>query len=343
MGFKALKEEKFETARKIYEALINQPGISIRQMAMEAACLASALEMLGEKEKSIDFFARSAISDEVSVVREYTSLIRLAQLLFEMGDLERSNLYINLALEDANFFGSRQRKIQILEVLPLIKAQQLGLIKQKRDQWIIFTSLLLVLLIGCIWLIIRNIRQTRHIRLNENRLEQLNHDLERKKKDLEEAQIIKEEYIGHFFQSNTRIINKIEKIFKEIEKGAAEKKVADIKFQLSQFKPEIEKKRLLKEFDKAFLSIFPNFVKDINELLDEGQQFSNEDDFSLNTELRIFALIRMGLINNELIARTLGYSVNTVYTYKTKMRNKSNLSSEEFDKAIRNIQSVRND
>jgi DNA-binding NarL/FixJ family response regulator len=79
----------------------------------------------------------------------------------------------------------------------------------------------------------------------------------------------------------------------------------------------------------------------MNALLDKDQPFVLDDDKSLNTELRIFALIRMGIQNNEVIARTLGYSVNTVYTYKTKVRNKSSLSSEEFDKAVLTIQSVK--
>lgn len=79
----------------------------------------------------------------------------------------------------------------------------------------------------------------------------------------------------------------------------------------------------------------------MNALLDKDEPFVPDDDKSLNTELRIFALIRMGIHSNEVIARTLGYSVNTVYTYKTKVRNKSSLSTEEFDKAVLNIQSVK--
>jgi len=342
MGLRTLRSYKLEEAKDIYEKLVVKKDLPLRRLAMEAACLANTFELLGDKTKSITYFIISAKADEASSVKEYTSLIRLAYHLFENGDLERSNIYINLALEDANFFGSRQRKIQVLEVLPLIKAQQLGIIKQKRDNLIIFSALLFLLLIGCIWLIVLSIRQNKKIKLNEAKLERSNLELELKKAEIVEAQIIKEQYVGHFFQTNTRLINKLEKVFEDIDKALVSKDLSDIRFQLSQIKPAQEKKKLLRDFDQAFLSIFPDFVKEINAILIEDYRFSLENDKTLNTELRIFALMRMGISNNETIARALGYSVNTIYTYKTKIRNKSSLSTDEFDNAIRNIQSVKN-
>ena len=340
-GYKALKESKLDKARTIYEKLIVRSDLPKRQLAMEAACLGYIYEKLKDNRKSIEYFTISAISDEILLVKEYTSLIRLAYHLFEIGDLDRSNFYINLALEDANFFGSKQRKIQVLEVLPLIKAQQLGLIKEKRDNLIILLALLVLFLLGCIWLIRTTIIKNQKIKKNEERLEQYNHELERKKNELEEAQIIKEEYVGHFFQTNTRLINKLEKLFNDLEKSIASKDISEIKFQLSVIKPNHEKKKLLHDFDLAFLKIFPDFINEINKIIDLDDDFKFEVTDSLNTELRIFALMRMGIHNNETIAKALGYSVNTIYTYKTKVRNKSSLSTEDFDLAIRNISSVK--
>ncbi len=98
---------------------------------------------------------------------------------------------------------------------------------------------------------------------------------------------------------------------------------------------------MLHDFDLAFLKIFPDFINEINKIIDLDDDFKFEVTDSLNTELRIFALMRMGIHNNETIAKALGYSVNTIYTYKTKVRNKSSLSTEDFDLAIRNISSVK--
>lgn len=340
-AYKSLKTKDYDQARKLYEDLVRRPDLPTRQLAMEAACLASVYETFGEQEKSMEYYARSAIADEISTVREYTSLIRLASQLFEQGDIERSNRYITLSLRDANFFGSLQRKIQILEVLPLIKTQQLSLVKDKQRLLILFSSLLFALLLGCVFLIVLIIRQKNKIRKNELWLEAYSLDLKYKKAELLEAQRIKEQYIGHFFQTNTRIINKIEKIFAEISKGLQNKDLVDIRFHINQFKPDQEKKKLLKEFDKAFLSIFPSFVDDVNALLRPEQKIELDEEAGLTTELRILALMRMGISSNEVIARSLGYSVNTVYTYKTKIRNKSYLASDDFDNAVQGIQSVR--
>jgi len=340
-GLKALKSYKLEEARRIYEGLVHRKDLPTRQLAIESACLANTYEILGDKNQSIKYFTLSAISDEVSSVKEYTSLIRLATYLFENGDFERSNRYINLSLDDANHFGSRQRKIQVLEIFPLIKAHQLSLIKEKRDSLIVFSSLLTLLLFGCVLLIVLTIRQNQKIKKNEERLEQYNLDLERKKSELEESQIIKEQYVGYFFQTNTRLINKVEKVVSEVETALKNKDLSEIKFKLSQLKPSQEKSKLLRDFDHAFLNIFPDFVKEINQLLQSDFQFTQEDQNMLNTELRIFALMRMGIQNNEIIAKSLGYSVNTIYTYKTKIRNKSLLPSEDFDNAIRKIRSVK--
>jgi tetratricopeptide (TPR) repeat protein len=340
-GLRALKSGDLSEARSIYERLVSRKDLPQRQLAIEAACLASTYEQLNETEKSLRYYIVSAKTDETFVVKEYASLIRIALILFEKGDLERANRYINQALADANFFGSSQRKIQILEILPLIKAQQIRLDNEKQFQLIVFIVTLFFLLCGCFWLVLIHIRQNRQIRKNEERLEFFNLDLGRKNAELEEAQKIKENYVRHFFQSHTRVIVKIEKILKDIELAVKNKNLSEVKFHAAQFKPEQEKKKLLKDFDMAFLDIFPGFVKEMNALLDKDQPFVPEDDKSLNTELRIFALIRMGIHSNEVIARTLGYSVNTVYTYKTKVRNKSSLTSEEFDKAVLDIQSIK--
>lgn len=340
-AYKSLKMGNSEEAKNLYENLLSRKDLPKRQMAMEAACLASVYELEGDKEKAIRFYAQSALADEASSVREYTSLIRLANLLFEAGDIERSNRYITLSLRDANFFGSIQRKIQILEVLPLIKTQQLNLVNEKQNTLIVFSLLLFLFLVGCLFLVWLTVKQNREIKKNEQNLSQYSKDLKRKNTEIEEAQRIKEEYIGYFFQTNTRLINKIEKILVELDKANQAKNHSDIRFQLSQFKPDVEKKKLLRDFDKAFLSIFPSFVEEVNQLMGPQSQFLLEEENVLSNELRIIALMKLGLSSNEMIARSLGYSVNTIYSYKTKIRNRSLLSSEEFDKALMSIKSTR--
>jgi DNA-binding NarL/FixJ family response regulator len=96
----------------------------------------------------------------------------------------------------------------------------------------------------------------------------------------------------------------------------------------------------LKNFDKVFLKLFPNFVPHYNALFRVEDQVHLRENELLNTDLRIFALIRMGINNNEKIAEILEYSVNTIYSYKTKIKNKSLVPNEEFEDQIMAIPAV---
>ena len=81
----------------------------------------------------------------------------------------------------------------------------------------------------------------------------------------------------------------------------------------------------MQSFDEAFIKLFPDFINEFNSLLKEEEQIEIKKGQLLNKELRIFALIRLGIKHNEIIAQVLGYSVNSIYAYKTKIRNKKNL------------------
>ncbi len=86
----------------------------------------------------------------------------------------------------------------------------------------------------------------------------------------------------------------------------------------------------MRQFDKMFLRICPDFVEQFNALLLPGYRIVPREGELLTTELRIFALMRLGITTNDKIAQVLDYSVNTVYTYKTMMRSRSHLSADEF-------------
>ena len=97
---------------------------------------------------------------------------------------------------------------------------------------------------------------------------------------------------------------------------------------------------MLKSFDKAFLKLFPHFVEDFNALFDKEHQVKPEDGELLNTDLRIYALLRLGIRDNEKIAEILEYSVKSIYAYKTKIRNRALVPRDEFDKKVMEIKSV---
>ena len=167
-----------------------------------------------------------------------------------------------------------------------------------------------------------------------------NVQLRRINHQLSEANKIKEEYIGYYFNLDTEYLSRIEKLMTSLDKKVAERKWEEIRFLLKSVDPKKEKEELLKNFDKVFLRLFPNFVVQFNTLFKEEDKIILKEDQLLNTELRIFALIRLGVTDNEKIAEILDYSINTIYSKKTKIRSKTIVSKDDFEKKIAEITTI---
>jgi DNA-binding NarL/FixJ family response regulator len=104
---------------------------------------------------------------------------------------------------------------------------------------------------------------------------------------------------------------------------------------------KLQRQLINRRMDEMLLKIFPSFVSEFNQLLKEEERFLLKDNELLNTQLRIFALIRLGIVHNEVIAEILDYSINTVYTYKTRTINRSHLSPDEFYRQLMKISSFK--
>jgi hypothetical protein len=167
--------------------------------------------------------------------------------------------------------------------------------------------------------------------------EEYNGQLQHINHRLSEANKIKEEYIGYYFSIDNEFLAKIEKLITSIDKKLMERKWEEIKFLIKSVDPKKEKNELLNNFDKVFLRLFPNFVAQFNTLFGEEDKIILKDDQLLNAELRIFALIRLGITDNDKIAEILGYSINTIYAKKTKIRSKTIVDKDEFEKRIAEI------
>jgi hypothetical protein len=171
--------------------------------------------------------------------------------------------------------------------------------------------------------------------------QEINRRLSETNEKLNDANKIKEEYIGYFFNVNSEFFDKIERFKKSVEQKIADRKLEEIKFLVNNINLKREKEELIKHFDRAFLRLFPNFVAEFNELFHEEDRVVLPDNELLNTDLRIFALARMGIHENEKIAHILQYSVNTINTYKTRVKNRSIVANEDFEKRIMKIRTVQ--
>lgn len=307
--------------------------------------LAEVYRHLGEEEQEVIYLAKSAISDLRHGVREYISLYQLAHALFDRGDVVRAYSYVKCAMEDAVFSNSRLRTIEISKMLPLInKVYDTQMRTQRRTLLLILTVTLILfsVLIVAIYYINRQMKQLSEVRNKQNLLNQnllaANKQLSELNKRLSESDHVKEEYISHLFNVCSSYISKLEDfrllVKRNLQTGQAKQlsKMVDDNSLVAD-----ELKEFYKQFDTIFLKIYPSFIKEFNELMTADGVITPKDGDLLTPELRIFALIRLGISDSVKIAEFLHYSPQTIYNYRLKVRNKAKASKDEFLEQVQSL------
>jgi predicted negative regulator of RcsB-dependent stress response len=339
-AFRAIARRAPREGIQVFHQVRQHPQATVRLMAKEYGTVGVNYNALNLTDSARLAIVHSAIADERTVTREAISLVRVARYAYEIGDYERSARYIRIGLENANFFDARHRKIEVLGILPLIEQERQELLRAQRTQFIVFTSLLSLLLLLAIWLIRRAIRQNKELQKRRKSLQDAFQQLRENNQALRESQRIKEQYIGYFFQTNTKLITAARKVIDKAAKAVYAADFKEAKFQLKSFNAKQQHQQLLQDFDQAFLTLFPGFVSDFQHLFPHEESWQGTDTDELTTEVRIFALMRLGIKNNDTIAKILGYSVNTIYAYRSKVKGKSTLDKDDFDRAVMAISST---
>lgn len=347
IGLKNIKSGNRSTALQTFRQLLNGQQLTDHQLALVASTLSDFYIQNGNTDSAINLLLRAAIADIKSSTKETSAIFNLAGLLYKKKDVKNASLCINQAIADAVFYGARQRKVQVGSILPLIESEKLNMVENQKKVLITYATIVTLLFILVIVLAIVIFRQVKKLKLAQkvisdahHKEQAINHQLAEVNEKLSDANKIKEEYIGYFFNANAEFFNKIERFKKLLEQKISDRKLEEIRFIVNNIDLRKEKDELLRNFDKAFLKLFPHFVTAFNALFREEDQTALKDDELLNTDLRIFALIRMGIHDSEKIAHILQYSVNTINTYKTKIKNKSLVPNEEFEQRIMNIKTV---
>ncbi len=306
----------------------------------------------GDKTKEKQNLCLSAISDIRSAIKDHASLWMLAQLLYEDGDMERAYQYMRFSWNATKFYNARLRSWQSADVLSLIDKTYQAMIEKQNDrlqQYLLLITALLVLLIGALGYIYRQMKKLadarNHLQTANNQLNALNEELRQMNDcltstntELSESNQIKEEYIARFIKLCSTYINRLDAYRRMVNKKISSNQIADLlKITRSQDALDEELDELYANFDTAFLHLFPDFVKKFNALLQDNEQIILKKDELLNTELRIFALIRLGIEDSSQIAEFLRYSVNTIYNYRAKVKNKARGSRDDFEDIVRKI------
>jgi hypothetical protein len=316
--------------------LIETLNKSSRDYAVQAYWQGFICENLERKEENIQWWVESALCDIKGAIKDNAALCSIAIKLTDPRDTERAFRYIRISLEDAIFYNAKLRMVQIAATMPWIEKTyidgQTAQVEETR-KYLMFISLAALLLLLSILFLFRlhmqGKKKARTIESQNAMLAESNQSiihteetLRRTNLELVEANAAKEEYLGLYLSMCSGYLDKLKKT-------------------IAREQYESELKNFYKTFDRSFLQLYPSFVDDFNSLLKEDSRIVVKDGELLSTELRIFALIKLGITQSSHIASLLRYSVNTIYNYRAQIKNAALSDRENFEEMVRNIGSKR--
>lgn len=340
MGQKQMKTRKYEQAKNSFIHFLESDSIDAHSEAIIASSLGFIYWANGDKNRALHYLLLAAIGDIRSATKETTALRSLSAILYEQGDLNKAEKYIKIAMDDANFYNARHRKIEVGSILPDIETDRFDIMKHQRNILIILVMAVSLLFISLLIATVVIYKQINKLRRARNTIEERNRDLLYTNNKLEEVNNIKDEYIGYSFYLNSESIVRLEKMYKMINRKIQARQYDDLQQMFREADILRERETMYESFDQTFLKLFPTFITSYKKLFPPDTFIDTETAKTLTPEMRIFALIRLGITESERIANFLNYSVNTINTYKTKVKNKSIIPNEKFESIIMEIQSV---
>lgn len=242
-------------------------------------------------------------------------------LLYSIGDVERAHTFLNAALESAVACHAETRMLQTAKALPVIESVHRRRIEQSRHAMVAAIAVLVpvvIALLVALFMYRRQIEKRRRLQTH-----------------LEEANRIKETYISQFLDLCSVYMDKLNQFCKIANRKISAGKVDELyKLTSSGKLIENQSREFYSVFDNAFLHICPDFVTNVNRLMQPEHQFELRDPATLNTDLRILALMRLGIFDSGRMTQTLNYSINTIYTYRNKLKNYA-INRDTFEEDIR--------
>ena len=316
-------------------------------------------KLQGDTTQMMYWLTESVLADIRNAAMDQGSMWELANELMLSDDVDRASRYISYTSDCANRYGSRQRNWQIAPLLTHIANEYKSQSERTTSQlWgtLIVISILALLLLGALFFVHRRNTQlhaarndlktsndelasaNRLLATQKDELSQLNSQLSTLNSQLSESNRVKEEYIGRFMSLCAQYIDKLDNYRKMVNKKMKNKELDEL-FQISKSTElkEKELEELYENFDTVFLHLFPNFVDDFNALLQPEMQIHPKEENRLTTDIRIFALIRLGFEDSSKIAEFLHYSVNTIYNYRARIKNGALGNREQFENRVKTL------
>ena len=308
--------------------------------------------LMGDSVQARYWVTQSALSDVKNAIMDQGALWELANMLMADGDVDRAYFYIHFAWQCANKFNTVKRNNQISPVLTSISDNYEATLQRANRQ--LLTMVVVASLLAALFLAIlfysnsqrKKLARARNELSDSNKqlaqlngqLSELNSQLGETNIKLNESNRVKDEYVGRFIHLCSFYIDRLDEVRKRVNKMVKGKDLdALYKFTEGNELRDQNLNKLFEMFDSTFLHLFPNFVNDFNALLSPESRITLEDPSILNTDLRIFALIRLGIEDSSRIAEFLHYSVNTIYNYRARVKNGALGDRDTFETQVKSI------
>lgn len=315
--------EQGEVAKLMLQDVLADPSTDLREVARAAHHLSSLAKENGDEDAYNYYLAVSANADVLTATREVASLQELGASLYDAGDIARAHKYLSTALANAVECGAPLRMIETSRSLPIIERAHISNINSKhRTINIVVLSLLLLLIVLAVVLIVLRCEMKRMSALQEK---------------LRAANAAKEVYISRFLQLCSIYMDKLNQFCKIATRKLAAGQADELYRMTKSGKfAEEQSHEFYEVFDNAFLHIYPNFVARVNALLRPDSQIELMPGEMLNTDLRILAFMRLGIVDSARIAQILNYSLNTIYSYRNRLKARA-INRENFEADVMKI------
>lgn len=329
----------FETAKKNYLKVVDKEPKNSRLYAQSAFALAQAYNNLQDRANYRKWLINAAISDQMIPLKENLALQDVAILIKnEDGDLERANAYLTYSLNDALEYNNRLRILEIGKKLPAIATAYQETVLAKNKQLHLYLVTIVIIVIILIIAIAIIIEQKRKIRNRNVTLSTFNDQLKVFNKQLQETNRSREQYVNLFLNLCAGYIDKYNRMQLTVTSKVKAGQYNELQklLQANSRPSEAELREVFFNFDTAFLRLYPDFIKNVNTLLQPDKAICPKSSELLNANLRILALIRMGITDSTKIATLLFYSQQTIFNRRTEMRNRA-INRDSFEKEIMDI------
>ncbi len=308
-----------------YEAKYAVPESEVGIFAITEAQIYQAQ---GNAEAAKEQLIRSACADLRGAVREYVALRELAVMLYQQGDIDHAYRYIQCAVEDAEAGSMRGRTLEISTIYPIIEgAYQRQLASRTRLLYALMLSIAVIAGLLCGLLIYMSRQRTK--------LSQLNSRLAQSNDDLQQSNQIKAMYIGRYMEMASTLIERFDEWRKGLHQLSKANDIKRLQTQIaSQHFTQQQINAFYRDFDEAFLTIFPDFVQKVKDLVADDTEFRIKPGERLNTDLRVLGCIRLGITDSTQIASFMRYSLSTIYNSRTRMRNAAKGERDQFEQKV---------